>query len=110
MKSFKYRIIDCLLLLIFCVIVYILKIPCIIKAVFDIECPGCGLTRAYTSFFQLDIKKAFEYNPMFWSIPIIFLIYLFNNETFKYKIVLNLILNLIYLLFLLLWLNRFITS
>ena len=106
MKSFKYKMIECLVLLIFCAFVYILKAPCIIKSVFDIECPGCGLTRAYTSLFFLDIKKAFEYNAMFWALPIIFLLYLFGDISGKYKIVFDVILNLLCLGFLLLWLNR----
>ena len=109
MKSFKHKMIECLALLIFCVFIYILKMPCIIKTIFDIECPGCGLTRAYTSLFQLDIKKAFEYNPMFWSIPIVFLLYLFGDIAYKYKIVFDAISNLICIGFLLLWLNRLIT-
>lgn len=30
-----------------------------------IICPGCGMTRAFTSLFRLDIAKAFAYHPLF---------------------------------------------
>ena len=30
-----------------------------------IPCPGCGMTRAFSSLFQLDIEEAFYYHPLF---------------------------------------------
>lgn len=43
-------------------------IPCIWKTLFDVHCFGCGLTTAFVSLLELDIKKAFESN---WLIFII---------------------------------------
>lgn len=36
-------------------------------------CPGCGITRAFISFFTLHPIKAFEYNPVYplWLVSII---------------------------------------
>jgi hypothetical protein len=37
---------------------------CLIKNIFGIECPGCGMTRAVISAVQLDFDKAIEYNKI----------------------------------------------
>ncbi len=42
-----------------------LTLPCIIKLVTGLNCPGCGNTRAVMSLIKLDIKSAFYYNLMF---------------------------------------------
>lgn len=62
-----------LFVFLFCVaVVYFTGINCVFKKFFKITCPGCGMTRAYLSLFKGDIKSAFYYNPMFWSVPILF--------------------------------------
>ncbi len=66
--------------------VYFTGINCIFKKIFGITCPGCGMTRAYLSFFKGDIKSAFEFNPMFWSVPILFLAILRNGKITGRKI------------------------
>jgi len=37
---------------------------CLIKNIFGVECPGCGITRAIISAIQLDIIKAIDYNKL----------------------------------------------
>lgn len=37
---------------------------CLIKNIFGVECPGCGITRAIISAIQLDIIKAIDYNKI----------------------------------------------
>ena len=39
-----------------------ITIPCFFSYVFDIHCPGCGLTRSFIEILQLNFKKSFEYN------------------------------------------------
>ncbi len=79
----KDKLITFGLIVVLVLIMYILNIPCLFKTVFKIPCPGCGMTRAYISLLHLDFKKAFEYNPMFWSVPILFLLYIFDIKIFK---------------------------
>ncbi len=43
-------------------------IVCPFKALTAIECPGCGMTRAFVAIAQLDLRSAFYYNP--FSIPL----------------------------------------
>lgn len=64
----------------------LLDTTCIYHYLFGVMCPGCGLTRAWLSFFGMDIKKAFDYNPMFWSVPIIFLYYWKDMNVFRSKV------------------------
>lgn len=61
------RLINILLLLFgigFVVIVTsgIINFTCIFKDLFDICCPGCGLTRSFKSILQFDFYGAFNYN------------------------------------------------
>ena len=55
-----------------------LRVGCIFKLLFHVPCPGCGLTRAWLSAFQLDFGAAFCYHPMFWSIPLL-LLFIFKD-------------------------------
>ena len=40
----------------------IINVNCLFKSLFDIRCPGCGLTRSFRSIFSLDFYSAFNYN------------------------------------------------
>lgn len=53
----------------------ILGIGCPIKWATGISCAGCGMTRAYLSLLHLDIRHAFIYHPLFWSVPLVLLIF-----------------------------------
>ena len=37
---------------------------CLIRNVFGVRCPGCGMTRAISSVFHGNFKKAFQYNKL----------------------------------------------
>src|SRR5712691_3460895 len=37
---------------------------CLIRNVFSINCPGCGMTRAISCVFHGNFKKAFHYNRL----------------------------------------------
>lgn len=70
---------------------------CIFKKIFNISCPGCGLTRCFKAILNLDFITAFKYNilgiPLFISIIIYILLLIIDiirndnkviNYTFKY--------------------------
>ena len=103
LKIKKDKLIACGSILAVVLLMYIFRIPCLIKWAFGIECPGCGITRAYVSLFRLDIRQAFLYNRMFWAVPIFGLFYLFDGRLFKNKWVNNLLQYGIYLLLILNW-------
>ena len=55
----------------FLVVVFFNKSICLFINIFGIPCPACGMTRAYMSLAHLDIRGAFYYHPLFWSVPFI---------------------------------------
>ncbi len=82
-SNLKDKLLTCAIIAVLVGIMYLFDIPCPFKWLFKIPCPGCGMTRAYISLLHLDIPGAFGFNPMFWSVPILFLIYLFDGRLFK---------------------------
>ena len=74
-KFFKKKIVKILSLLTLLIIPIILLILpadyfdygqsiCASVLLFDIECYGCGMTRAIMHFIHFDFKKAIEYNKL----------------------------------------------
>lgn len=55
----------------------IIDVKCMIRSLFDINCPGCGLTRAFRAILNLDFYSAFNYNilsiPLFIVVIVIFI-------------------------------------
>lgn len=47
---------------------------CPFYAIFDLPCPGCGITRACKAMLRFDLEAAFGYNCLF-PIPIVWAIY-----------------------------------
>ena len=43
-------------------------IPCLWKTLFHVQCPGCGLTRAFMQVLKLDFTGAFATNPLIFII------------------------------------------
>lgn len=43
-------------------------IPCIFKTVFNFECPGCGLTRAFISLLEMDFVGAYQSNALIFIV------------------------------------------
>ena len=41
---------------------------CLLKRIFGISCPGCGMTRAFLAILQMDFRQAISYNIL--SIPL----------------------------------------
>ncbi len=102
-KKLKEKLTSCAWILGVILVMYIFKVPCLIKWAFGIECPACGITRAYISLFRLDLKQAFMYNHVFWVVPICFLFYLFDGQLFKNKWVNVILEGCMYLLLILNW-------
>ena len=55
-------------------------ITCPIKFITGISCAGCGMSRAWMAFLQLDIAKAFAYHPLFGLVPIAVIVLLCKSK------------------------------
>jgi len=102
-KNFKDKLFTCFLLAIIVICFAVFEIPCFFKQLFGISCFGCGMTRAYINLLQLDFIGAFKMHPMFWSVPILLVFYLFDWKIFKSRFFNNAALILIGLGFLANW-------
>lgn len=61
------------------IIFNIIGIGCPIKFLTGISCPGCGMTRAVLAAIQLKFHEAFYYHPLFFLVPLIMVLYLFED-------------------------------
>lgn len=89
LKQLKWIILLLLLFVIYEVLViFVFKLDtnCMIKLIFGIPCPSCGMTRAYLSLFRLNIISAFYYHPLFWLVPIVAFIIIFRERPFWSKL------------------------
>ncbi len=50
----------------------ILSAPCMMKAVFGVGCPTCGMTRAFMALSHGDVVRAFHYNL---AAPVVYLLF-----------------------------------
>lgn len=64
---------------------YLLKTGCIIRRMTGIPCPGCGMTRAVLAILRGDIAGALRLHGMVWSLPVIYVIYLYDGRVFSAK-------------------------
>lgn len=89
----KKRIINTITIIIISIITLLLglktleliKFECVYKKLFNIYCPGCGTTRMIKAIIRLDLYKAFRYNPLFFILFILLLVY-FGINVYRYII------------------------
>ena len=96
-KIFIGSIIACIVTL---VLIYRVTIPCPIKTITGLYCPGCGITRAIFALLDGQLYQAYRYNSiLFIDIPIVLFLEIFeklfgkNNK--KIKCISNIILNIL---------------
>jgi len=80
MKDRFVRFLPCICILLLLLLFFI---GCPYCRFFSFSCPGCGLTRAWLSFFHGNIRQAFQYNPFFLPAPIFIILYVFRDRTLK---------------------------
>lgn len=68
-----------LAVLVLYIVLGIVGIGCPIRWVTGISCAGCGMTRSYWFLLHLDIKQAFIYHPLFWSVPLVLLVFVLHR-------------------------------
>lgn len=66
-----------------CLLLFLVGYGCPIYRLFGILCPACGTTRAWFAFFRGKIAEAFQYNPLFWSMPIFIFLFVHRKILFQ---------------------------
>ncbi len=84
-RDLKTKIIITVSYFLILAVLYHFHVTCIFRKFLSFPCPGCGMTRAWVSVVQLDLGTAFNYHFMFWSIPILYLYFLFDGKLLKNK-------------------------
>ena len=78
-QNLKWKIPFFLLYGLFLGIWLLLDLPCVLRSITGVICPGCGMSRAWLALLQLDLKSAFFYHPMFWCVPLLALYILYDG-------------------------------
>lgn len=74
----KSIIAGCLLL--YMIIGYLLNYGCPFRFFLGLSCPGCGMTRAYIQVLHLNFTTAFYFHPLYPLVPIMGLMWLFEDK------------------------------
>lgn len=86
MKSGYFALIPAVVIVLVAILVFNLlgfEYSCVFKALTGIPCPTCGMTRSFMSLLRLDLKSAFYYHPLFWTVPLIAGSFLIRNAKFR---------------------------
>ncbi len=67
--KFNKSIIIILCLIIAIILFYNVNFPCLFVTLLDINCPGCGMSRAIDSLMKFNVLKALQYNLL--SVPLV---------------------------------------
>ena len=112
-KNMKKIMILNISLVIFGIIYFILLknnfgIKCIIKGLFNIKCPACGISRMVLALSKFNFKEAFSYNQFIFCTGIfLFIGYIVSNilyyKTGKIENKFNIYFYSIYTLLLIIW-------
>ncbi len=68
------------------------------------------MTRAVIALLSLDFKTAIYYHPMVFSLPILFLYFLFDGNLFKNKVLNRVVIAAIFVGFLVNWAINLLTG
>lgn len=79
-KNPKDKFLTLALLAVAVVAYVLLDIPCPLRQLLHIPCPGCGITRAWLCLLRFDFSGAFRMHIMFWSAPLLVLYCLFDGK------------------------------
>lgn len=59
---------------------FLLGISCPIKFITGVSCAGCGMTRAWLRVFRLDLNGAFHFHPLFWTVPVVLVLFFLRKH------------------------------
>ena len=84
-RNLKHKLWITVIILVSVAILYASPISCVFLELTGIKCPGCGMTRALLAALRLDFNVAFLHHAMFWSVPLLYVAFLFDGRLFCKK-------------------------
>ena len=63
--------------------VWLVKMPCPFLALTHYPCPFCGMSRAVFSLMRFDFRAAIAYNFMIFSLPVLYIFFLYDFAPLK---------------------------
>ena len=60
---------------------------CLFRRITGLPCLTCGMGRAWLCALRLDFVRAFFWHPLFWTLPLLVLLFLFCNRLPKKAVV-----------------------
>lgn len=82
-RDLKVKIIITVSYFLILAVLYHFHATCIFRRFLSFPCPGCGMTKAWLAVLQFDFAAAFNHHFMFWSMPILYLYFLFDGRFLK---------------------------
>lgn len=82
-KNLPYKLLITGIILLVVALMRYFDISCFILELTGIPCPGCGMTRALLAALKFRFDEAFVLHPMFWSVPLLYLCFLFDGRLFR---------------------------
>ena len=83
--SWKDKLITTAVLLAVVVGMRVFSIQCPLLAWTGLPCPTCGMTRAWIAALSMEFQTAYSYHPLFWTVPILYLCFLYDGRLFRIK-------------------------
>lgn len=60
------------------------QLPCLVKSITHVDCPGCGLQRSFIALLQGDLMQSLHFYPALMPI-ILFIVFLLIQTRFRFK-------------------------
>lgn len=89
----------------YALVIAVTPLSCPFWMVTGLPCPGCGMSRALLALLRLDVRAAFSYHWMVWSVPVLYLCFLLDGKLFQKKWLNGVLYGIIATGFLLNWLR-----
>lgn len=84
-------------------VLFLVGITCPIKWFTGVSCPGCGMSRAWFRVLHLDLPGAWDFHPLFWSVPFLLAAFLLR---YRFPVVWKCTVSVAVVLFFLVYLLR----
>ena len=79
-RGLRWKILFFVVFAIAVALFWALELHCVWESVFSVPCLGCGLTRAFKCLVAGDLRGAFLWHFMFWSVPIFIWALLYDGK------------------------------